>query len=209
MFRVSPTHPTGFKEQGTRNKEQGPARPRRSGWEGAFHIFNSEFGTVVGRSARPSPHGATRGYSRPPAAVTSRHQRVASGRVTPRHIPPGPGHNRCRRQVATLAFGYHMSVPGTGPCVRNALKHGTTDHRALLGWVGGICNLQSAICNLQFVMGGWVKFGIQNSKWQGRLPTPRPDREAGSSTAGASTPIAPGAGESAARWRRSRWPSTR
>ncbi len=25
----------------------------------------------------------------------------------------GHGHNRCRRQVATLAFGYRMAVPGT------------------------------------------------------------------------------------------------
>ncbi len=51
-------------------------------------------------STRPSADRAPRGYSRPPAAVTSRHQRVAGGRVDPRHIPPGPGHNRCRRQVA-------------------------------------------------------------------------------------------------------------
>ena len=54
-------------------------------------------------SARPSPQSAPRGYSRPVAAVASRHQRVAVWPLILRTgsdmvAAHGHGHNRCRRQ---------------------------------------------------------------------------------------------------------------
>ena len=49
------------------------------------------YGKILLISARPSPRRATRGYSRPTAAVTSRHQRVAVSQPPPSPAWLAPG----------------------------------------------------------------------------------------------------------------------
>ena len=128
-MRNSPPVPMPVSASDRRSKNEDPRPPAVA--------------TVV--SARPSPRRTPRGYSRPVAAVTSRHQRVAVWPLIPllgsdTAAAYGHGQSRCRRQVATFAFGYHVSVPGTveiesqheidtsaavpgtGPRVRSALE---------------------------------------------------------------------------------------
>ncbi len=113
---------------------------------------------------RPCPHGAPRGYSRPMAAVTSCHQRVAVWPVIPlagseTAAAPGHGHYR-RQQVARHARSSRPLAPGGRgnvqrvtfnfqlPPWRRCCEDGTPDHRALRsGRVRAICNLQFAIRN--------------------------------------------------------------
>ncbi len=129
-------------------------------------------------STRPSPHSATRGYSRPVAAVTSRHQRVAVWPLIPlagskTAAAPGHGHYRCRcrcrcrRQVARHARPSRPFTTREGGWKRSTFNFQLSTSRCLewharlsrpprSGWAeeSAICNLQSAIRNSQFAMGG-------------------------------------------------------
>ncbi len=107
-------------------------------------------------STPPSPRSAPRGYSRPVAAVTSRHQRVAVWPLIPlsgskRAAAPGHGHNRCRRQVATLDI-VRTPVSDFSAMRTRTMSKVARPPIAPPPDPGGWGNLQSAICNLQFAI---------------------------------------------------------
>ncbi len=119
-----------------------------------------------------SPRGAPRGYSRPPAAVTSRHQRVAGGRVTSYHNPPGPGHNRCRRQVAPFHVVGRPRDEISSTLRPNNVKDGTPARRAHTtpGGLGG--NIRRSTFDLRLIGNG---NGFEPQDHRARYPRHRQD----------------------------------
>jgi hypothetical protein len=99
-------HPVKCREESTAaTSEPVPGtRSNEQAWtiEASHRVPGTDTRVRRGRrcSDAPSPRSASRGYSRPAAAVNCRHQRVAVWPAPSLSDPLGHGHERCRRQVA-------------------------------------------------------------------------------------------------------------
>ena len=157
-IRIFPPAPAGRKPQTPCRRSCHSERGSKATAYGCLALGERvRFDTLI--SARPSPHRAPRGYSRPTAAVTTRHQRVAVSQPS-----PSPAWHRPARSIRYADFSAPLSpmrspreppltLFGTQGCREprcdqpESVRSGTPAQRDLSrsGRVGG--NVQRLTCN--------------------------------------------------------------